>query len=253
MSYIVAFVSYRDKDDEVYAVNCWRADVKPGDFVVVRQETKGGFLKRAKVVRTEFLNWKCQNYIECLVAEATFGPFGITLPVPTPTVFGPCRPSYAWDHLKAAGWSRHLTVSRHFKGGFSYTNKTEVANIFFRSNGIDIQLMEGAVNHALREDGRLSFAFVPSARVVRHSLSHSEINLFDWIIEFADAFRANEGSYDRFLVPRGNPNKLTAELREKFRVDRSENLYEALGGYAGEPVYLGDGLYLGPGDRWMDG
>ncbi|MGO7358870.1 hypothetical protein [Rhizobium ruizarguesonis] len=249
MSYIIAFVAYRD-GEEVYPINCWRADIKAGDAVVVRQETKDGALKWARVVRVEFLNWKCKNYVECLASEATFDSLGIRLPVPTPTVFGACRPAFAWDHLKATGWSRHLPVSRNYRGGFSRANRSEVANIFFRSNGVDIQLIEGSHNPALTPDGRLSFSFSVSPRIVRHALSHSGINLFELVIEFADAFRTDCGPYDRFMKAVGRSDKSTEELRRKTQEGRSDGLWEALGGVGGESVYLGDGLYLGPGDRW---
>ncbi|WP_334543831.1 hypothetical protein [Rhizobium leguminosarum] len=251
MSYIVAFVVYQN-GKQAYPINCWRADVKAGDAVVVRQETKGGELKWARVVRTEFLNWKCKNYIECLASEATFDSLGIKLPVPTPTVFGACRAAFVWEHLKATGWRRHH-VGRNYKGAFSWGNHSEVANIFFRTNGVDIQLIEGTNNPALTPDGGLSFSLDLSPRTVRHTLSHSEINLFEWVIEFADAFKDDSGLYDRFMKPVGSSDKRTEELRQKAQEGRSDGLYDALGGAGGESVYLGDGLYLGPGDQWRGG
>lgn len=247
MSYIVAFVSYTD-GGEVYATNCWRTDIQPGDAVVVRQETQDGRLKRAVVVKVEYLNWKCRNYIECLASEAEFDQFGITLPSPTPTVRGVCRHLDVWEHLKATGWSRHHTVSRLFKGGYSKTNSSQVANLFFRTNGIDIQIIEGTQNHALHGDC-LSFGFCPTASVTRHTLSHSGLNVFQHVIDFSDAFTAETGDYSKFMSPAlGLSDRRTEKLRQMAQEGRDPGLaglYEALRGTCG---YIGDGLSIG--GRW---
>src|SRR5688572_4708157 len=103
MTYIIAFVTF-DKGDGKYPVNCLRTDIKEGDAVVVRMNTKGGELKWARVIGVEFLNWDCQNIIECLASEAQFGPEGITLPPNCPVIKGISRPYDVHVHLYGTGW-----------------------------------------------------------------------------------------------------------------------------------------------------
>lgn len=252
MSYIVAFVSY-GKEPQTYPVNCWRTDIKPGDAVVVQQGHEGSPLKWAKVMATHFLNWECKHSIACLASEASFDSLGIILPKPTPYVSGLSRAQAIQAHLKQTGWRQYQPVSRQFKSAHSFHNGQQFANIFVRANGIDIQIIDGHENEALTPAGRLSFYFRDYFKIVRHTLSHSDVNLFELTARFADRFRNAAGPYDEFLKPIGSSDKRTDALRRIAEEGRSNTeLYAALGGYGGEPVYLGDGLYLSKSGRWTE-
>jgi hypothetical protein len=250
MSYIIAFGSYGN-ETKTYPVNCWRTDIKAGDAVVVQQGHEGSPLKRAVVVATHYLNWTCQHSIACLASEARFDSLGITLPKPTPYVSGLSRAEALKARLKQTGWQQHLPVSRQFKSAHSFYNSQQHANIFMRANGIDIQIIDSHENEALTRDRRLSFMFREHFRIVRHTLSHSGVNLFELTAQFADRFRDGAGSYDEFLKPVGRSDKRTDELRQMAEEGREgTDLYAALGGFGGEPIYVGDGLYLSAGGRW---
>lgn len=253
MSYIIAFVSYAN-EERTYPVSCWRTDIKPGDAVVVQQGHGSHVLKWARVDRLLFLNWECKHHIACLASEARFDSLGILLPKPIPMFAGLSRPEEVWHHLRQSGWTRCPTVSRLFKSAFCRHNGRQFANIFFRSNGVDIQIINGNVNEALTTGGELSFFQRDHFTVVRHTLSHSHLNLFEMIVRFAEAFQNDAGQYEEFLKPVGKSDRRTDALKQMAAEGREgKDLYAALGGYGGAPLYVSDGLYLTAGGIWTDG
>jgi hypothetical protein len=144
MSYIVAYVQFEEDDRSLdYPVNCLRTDLKPGDVVVVRMQTKGGTLKAARVTKIDYLNWNCANTIECLASEAALGPHEIELPSGCPIVFGLARIGDACVHLEKTGWTPRRPNNKTFRIAYGFENASEAALIFFRNNGVDMQILKG--------------------------------------------------------------------------------------------------------------
>ncbi len=203
----------------------------------------------------EYLNWNCKNYVACLVSETSSSPDGMVLPPRSSAHKGICRDTDVYNYLISKRWRQHRTVSRMFRAGFSYKNQTQFSNIFFRSNGIDIQIVNDKINGAIQPDGKLGLRlFLDNSEIVRHALSHSEVNLYEMVIEFAEKFQQNHRDYTKYMIPQGKSDKRTNDLRLNSSRSRypGDSLYEILGGDGGN-VYLGDGLYLTPGGNWSDG
>lgn len=203
----------------------------------------------------EYLNWNCKNYVACLVSETSSSPDGMVLPSRSLAHKGICRDIDVYRYLMSKGWRQHRTVSRMFRSGFSYRNRTQFSNIIFRSNGIDLQIVNDTVNGAIQPDGRLGLRlFLDNSNIVRHALSHSKINLYEMIVEFSDEFQRNNGDYDKYMIPQGRSDKRSDLLKRNSSRNSypGDSLYEILGGDGGN-VYLGDGLYLTPGGNWSDG
>lgn len=251
MSYLIAYVSYQE-DGTDYPVNCLRTDLRVGDKVIVRQNSDGGKLKTAKVTKVEYLNWKCANTIECLLSEATTPQGALELPPNTPVVFGIARPYDAWVELYKSGWIRCKTTNRQFHAIFTYTNKTQFANIFFRMNAIDIQIRDNSERSSYLAPGVFD---AHGRNGVRHFLSQSGINLLEHVLSFADAFTHDSNDYSAFMVPIGSRNRSTDTLKSRVGKGREESfeatLYDVLGG-SGESVYVGDGMWLSSGGTWSD-
>lgn len=254
LSYIIAFVRFSGSS-KVYCVDCNRTDVKFGDEVVIRNYADNAKFKRATIMALEYLNWNCKNYVACLVSETSSSPDGMVLPSRSLAHKGVCRDIDVYSYLTSKRWRQHRTVSRMFRSGFSYRNQSQFSNILFRSNGIDLQIVNDTVNGAIQSDGRLGLRlFLDNSNIVRHALSRSKINLYELIVEFSDEFQKNTGDYAKYMIPQGRSDKRTDRLKQKTNRsnDIGENLYEIFGG-DGEPVYLGDGLYLTSDGRWSDG
>lgn len=250
MSYIVAFVKYREGKG-TYPVNCWRTDLAVGDGVVVRQMSDREVLKEAVVIDLQFLNWRCKNYIECRSTECTYGPDGIALPVPSKTLHGMTRPIDLWHVLKPRGWKLRKPAARQFKSAFFAFNGKENCTMFFRSNGIDIQIFPGSGSPLHYDNGTVGFSSL-QGRHVRHTLSHSGINVYEHVDEFAAVFLKAD-DYARFMKPLGTTDKRTDKLRQMAAEHSGDGLYATLGGDGLGPIYLGDGLSIGPGDSWHNG
>lgn len=248
MSYIVAFLSYGSK--QAYTANCYRTDIKVGDRVIVRRHDNA--LRQATVTDLQFLNWDCKSRIECLVSEAAFDG-KLVLPEPPRVVSGLATVERVWEHLKSTGWMKMPTMSRHYKAAFSYFNQHDWSNLYFRSNGIDLQIIKGRDNEALTETMRLSFFVRPHFQTVRHSLSHSDDNLFELTADFADKFRNRADDYSHYMIPQGDSDKRTQELKNnRYAKEPEMDLYDVLDGDGENDAYLGDGVYLTPGGGWRN-
>ena len=140
LSYIVAFVRFAPNESP-YPVNCWRSDVREGDVVVVRMKSRGDACKRAEVVHLAYLNWRCANSIECIASEAQFTPHGIIPPDPPRMHYGVNRPVDDWNVIRVLGWRNHRTRSKTYQFACSARNDSFVCYMFFRRNGVDIQIM----------------------------------------------------------------------------------------------------------------
>jgi len=67
VSYIIAFVKFGDSDMN-YPVECFRTDIKPQDWVLVRLANER--IKQATVERVDYMNWDCTGRIAWKAGEA---------------------------------------------------------------------------------------------------------------------------------------------------------------------------------------
>ena len=251
MSYIIAFVRFPESDSD-YPANCFRTDLQKGDAVVVR--LGDGRLRPAVVEMLQYLNWQCRAVVECKVSEAVeTGDGTLTSPPGSPLHVGLATHQALARVLKVGGWVPLLHRSNVYTILFSFTNKTQTANILFRKNGVDLQILPE----------RLPAAPVPMSscdvsiaigQVVRHHLAHTTFNLFEGIHRFAKAFANESGDYERFFVSVGSRDKRTSKQKNNSPRPRNEllEIYGAISGRSGGDGYLGDGIWIDSGGGMHD-
>lgn len=236
MSYITAFVRFSESDP-LYPVNCWRSDVVEGDAVVVRLNSRRGQLRRAVIEYLAFLNWKCANEIVCHADEADFTPDGIFLLATAKQHVGINRPIDVWNDLKRLGWRIHQTRSKTYKFACSSRNKSKFCCLFFRKNGVDIQVL--GLEDAFGQDGApVGFAST-SGEVYRADCRQTETNFYEHLCRYAKAF-SNDDDYRMVAFPSRSYRRIPWTPGE---LDRDTNWRDAFDGLPG-PVYLHDGQYL---------
>lgn len=260
MSYIIAFVTFSKVGTE-YPVECFRTDVVPEDEVYIRRSD--GQLRLAVVAAVKFLNWDCQARIVCKSSEASFMPDGsFRLNPGVPEKLGLLTKESLISILRDRGWTplKHSTMT--YRMVLMGTNDFDTARIWVRRNGVDLQLLPSVVEPLPRPFSALS-GQVGVGRFVRHHLAHSEVNLFEFVLLFAEAFEQERGDYDRFFVEVGQRDKRTDELREESarrnetrRLQGSkdaggsmEDVYDAASSGDGSDAYLSDGVWITAGGR----
>lgn len=236
MSYIVAFVHFPESKD-LYPVSCWRSDIKEGDAVVVRMESRGDALKRADVAYLAYYNWNCANWIECLWSEAKLTRDGIILPNPPRRHNGVNRPVDVWNVIKEYGWRLHRVRSRTYKFACSARNATSVCYLFFRKNGVDIQVIDLAAAPAT-DDDVLGFASTVGD-VNRADCRNTDTNFYVYICELAKAFSDNR---DRTGVKSPSRSARHIPWSGPTKAEQDTNWRDAFKDTNG---YLHDGQWLG--------
>ena len=250
MSYIIGFIEFEDSSTD-YPVECFRTDLQPGDRVLVRIDN--GKLKPGIVTRLEYLNWNCKGRIECPIAEALVGDDGVLSPPPgSPISVGLASAQPVIARLKSEGWVPLKSSQNMHRSILSNSNSTQSANILFRRNGVDFQILPKRHDVAPRAYSYLKHA-VTEGRVVRHFLARTTFNLYEGVLRFSQSFMSNEGNYDRFFNPVGSRDKTTAELKNRLRLargndedDPEDSLRSVLAGCEDSMgrIYLGDGIYI---------
>ncbi|MBM2711068.1 hypothetical protein JQK88_07360 [Mesorhizobium caraganae] len=243
MGYIIAHVAF-DSKGQVYPVNCYRTDIGIGDDVVVRM--KEGTLKWARVADLNYLNWNCRNTIECLGREATSTRDGIVLPRgESLSVRGMTRPIDLAIHLTGIGWIRRRPANKAYRVAFTATNERRTGLILMRKNGVDVQLLPGLPDEEMKRDSLLRISRLRSP-FFEQGLGGSEQNVFMRIAAFAEAFLRDDPGLEDLLVPLRSTKTLPARPRNIREADDEDDLYSFFGGM-GEPVYMGDGIWLTSG------
>lgn len=247
MSYIIAFVSFPESDKE-FPVQCFRTDVKPNDEVVVRRAD--GKLRLARVLHTKYLNWDCKGRIECKQTECTFNPKGeIILPKGCPLTYGLSTPGILIQYLKQnRGWIQIKSRQRIYRTVLAHLNATSIAYMFFRKNGVDLQIVPRVGNEEIKPYSLYNRSFT-EGKVVRHSLAHTTFNLLEGLYRFSNSFLSNENDLTRYFVPQGRSDKRTEELKSQAierKHSRNEmmDIYHACSNGGGGAAYLGDGLWI---------
>lgn len=246
LSYIIAFVEI-DGSEGDYPVNCIRNDIRPGDEVIIRLPERG--LRRARVVRTDYLNWNCKGRIECLLSETVLNANGVRVPPKdAPRVVGLTTMDAAAANLQANGWVPVLWT-KIYRRCLVNVNKTQTALILFRRNGVDLMISPSRMNMLPRPYTSLTHSFA-DGRAVRHHLSMTKFNLYEGIARFAQSFVADEGDYDRYFKPVGSlkndPKQVASRVRSSGGEEREESLRSVFAGcedHSGA-IYLGDGVYI---------
>lgn len=243
ISYLIAFVRFSESELD-YPVECYRTDIKPSEEVVIR--LANSTLKSATVVRMAYLNWDCKGRIECKLSEAATKKLSPEhkLDIAEITV-GLTTIEAMMISLRKTGWTPLKPVSKQYRIAASHCNKTQTANIFFRKNGVDLQILAGLPSSRPGNFSNINIS-LSEGRVVRHFLSQTTFNLYEGINRFAISFLANEGNYDRFFKPVGSSDRATQEVKNRVHDSGSESLRDALAGCedgAGR-IYLSDGIYL---------
>lgn len=238
MSYIIAHVVF-DNTGTTYPVNCLRTDLQIGDEVVVKMNNRS--LKWARISDINFLNWNCQNTIECLASEASFTKDGIFLPPgKTRSVEGLARPYDLAVFLYAIGWLPRRAISKMYRMAYSATNRRQTSLILMRKNGIDVQIIEGLPTKEIAPNSALSTS-QSDGPFIRQPFHGSQNNILERTAKFAQSFLQNAEDLEAMVEPI-QTSKALPKPPPRVR-DREDDLYSALGGH-GEPIYLSDGVWL---------
>jgi len=238
LSYIIAHVAF-DNSGKTYPVNCNRTDIAVGDEVVVKMNNRPP--KWARVADINYLNWTCQNTIECLASEANFTKEGIIFPSgETLSIKGLARPYDLAVHLYKIGWVPRRAANKSYRMAYSSVNRTQTALILMRKNGIDVQIIEGLPVQKIKPNSVLSTSREDGPWFCQ-PLHGSHHNVFERAAAFAVAFLRNENGLEDMLTPL-QTTKVLPSPPARARTTK-DDLYSALGG-EGEPIYLSDGVWL---------
>lgn len=241
MSYIIAHVAF-DKSGKTYPVNCLRTDIAVGDEVVVKMNNRP--LKWARVDDINYLNWGCQNTIECLASEAQFTADGIVLPPgESLSIKGLARPYELAVSLFKMGWVPRRAASKMYRMAYSAANQSQTALILMRKNGIDVQIINGLPAEGMKPNSVLSISRTDGPFIGQpfHGSLH---NILERTLSFAEAFLRNATHLEEMITPL-QTNKALPSPPPRMR-SGEDDLYSALGG-SGEPIYLSDGVWLTSG------
>jgi hypothetical protein len=248
MGYIIANIAYGD-GQKSYPANCFRDDIAVGDQVIVRGRADD--LRVAKVVALDFLNWDCSNTVLCRLSEALFNQGHITVPPSVSWVRGLTRPEDLYEQLVGRGWKRRKPRSKSYRMALSYEGSNATARLFFRMNGIDLQILRGETRSYDSQDLHCSFS--PGVgHVLRNSYHKSGINILEHMNALTIAFQNDVEDLSPFWTKHGRADRTPDALRRGRSEESFESmLYDALGG-SGEDVYVGDGQWLSQSGRWSD-
>lgn len=249
MTYIVAFVRL-DESANDYAVDCLRTDLKVGDEVLVSlqdRESKSGVISAL-----QYLNWDCNGRILCKLEELIADRYGALIPrVGAADVVGLATISSTMKHLISHGWIVQKPVSKAYRAALTVSNSTASANIFFRKNGVDLQLLPCKHSSTPVPNSPIHINR-SSGRFISHFLSQSGFNLYEGVDRFSRSFLSDENNYERFFSKSvGSPKLLSpADIgRHQSSSDSTKHLMSlefALRDCkdANDQIYLSDGVYL---------
>lgn len=260
MSYIVAFVTFLESDKK-FPVQCYRTDLIVSDEVIVRRVD--GKLRNAIITHLQYLNWDCNGRIECKKSESTLDNYGeIIVPKGAPLVFGISTADAFIKALRAKGWIPVKSRQRMYKSVLANLNDSHVAYIFVRKNGLDLRVFL-RTEHEQIKPYSLYDRSLSDGREVRHSLAHTNFNLYEGMLRFSASFLSNESDLERYFVPYGSTDKRTDEMKKQAELNKNNELsdeysddtysiYNAFSDGSGEPVYLGDGMWVSANGNMND-
>uniref|UniRef100_A0ABX1N6H9 Uncharacterized protein n=1 Tax=Aromatoleum buckelii TaxID=200254 RepID=A0ABX1N6H9_9RHOO len=238
MSYIIAFVSFEESNKK-FPVQCFRTDIKLGDKVVVRRTD--GKLRFATIEHLKYLNWDCNGRIECRKDESTLNADGdIVLPNDCPLIYGISTADVFVKELKSIGWVPVKSRQRMYRTVLANLNASNIAYIFVRKNGLDIQILPRP-NIIQIKPYTVYDKSLTEGKVVRHSLAHTTFNLFEGVLRFSNSFLSNGEDLERYFVPQGFTDRRTEELKNQAKQRESERNHYDFGDIGDYP----DDMYMG--------
>jgi len=253
MSYIVAFVNFKESSKSLYPFDCTRDDLVPGDKVIVR--TKDQRLSVAFVNKLEYLGWNCGAEILCKLSERSKNTDGnYIIPKGAPYKKGYALSNTLVNILDLERWEKMTPVSKTYSLAMGKKNQTQTAFILFRKNGIDIQLHDSK-NYKVKKGGSWTIS-TTEGRVVPNHYARTNKNLLQWIESFATDFDNNKKNLDKYFIPQGSkdnrrrdsdyipPGDLLLRLIDKTSdCDQKDESYPIKDIFDGK-VSLGGGLYI---------
>lgn len=249
MSYIIAFVKFPETDAE-YPVECFRTDLKIGDSVLIRQGN--GTLKQAVLSNLKYLNWACKGRIECKLSEAHVDKFGeMAPPDKSPLHVGLATKEALVIALRKDGWTPLKPGGNVHNIILTLSNESQSANILFRKNGVDLQILPSKSESEPKAWSPCSH-YITKGRLVRHYLAHTTFNLYEGVWRFSRSFSSNSNDYDRFFKSVGERDKRTAELKVAREGSELSDIYDAISDGSGQDAYLGDGVWIGSSGHTYD-
>ncbi len=243
MSYRIAYVQFPNiagqfpTKEKSYPVNCFRADIKVDDYVIVNLPNQKFSIKKAKVISVAFLNWDCKNNIVCLVSEF-LREKGARAYLYQPSDGKIHTENDLRKFLIENKWKLEKPYSKTWRAFFFANNKKQSAIIMFRKNGIDFQIFPKIVIPDRSACGKIH-ASISIGKVARHGYYKSEVDLFEFTAKFGASFVKNTSQYDEFFKSKGQPRPRYSPPR-----DEMQDIYDTLSSGDGEDVYLNDGVWL---------
>jgi hypothetical protein len=240
MSYIVAFVKFKEASESLYPFGCTRDDLVPGDKVIV--QTKDQKLSVAFVNKLEYLDWNCRAEILCKLSERSQNMYGdYIIPQDAPFEKGYATPNTLVNILDLQGWEKMTTANKAYSLAMGKKNQTQTAFILFRKNGIDIQLHDSK-NYDVKKGGSWVISS-NKTRMVRNYYAHTKTNLFQWIESFATDFDNNKKNLEKYFIPQGSKNKRPRDTDYLPSCNQKYEGYQIKDIFDGK-VSLGGGLYV---------
>ncbi|MGN6848882.1 MAG: hypothetical protein ACTHJK_05345 [Sphingomicrobium sp.] len=236
MTYRIAHVRFA-RADRTYPVNCHRADLRPGDRVIVEMPKKR-CLKVAEVDRVEHLNWDCANTLLCRESEFRTNSDGSWFVDRSPGAGERIETlEDLGNALRRRGWEAYSPTGNVWRTAYTKSMAHVDAVIAARANGIDFQLISGPTNLGI---SGTSIAIRPrDGRFVRHSYYASAVDVIELAFDFAVAADQPGSDLDRFFAPVG-----TKRPKPARDADDLSELRRAINGDLGGPAYLGDDVWI---------
>jgi hypothetical protein len=240
MSYIVAFINFKESSESLYPFECTRDDLVPGDKVIVR--TKDERLSVAFVNKLEYLDWNCDAEIVCKLSEGSKNTDGkYLIPKGTPYKKGYAQTNTLVNILDLIGWKKMTPANKTFSLVMGKKNQTQTAFILFRKNGIDIQLHDSK-NYLVKKGGSWTIS-TTEGKMVRNYYARTNKNLLHWIESFATDFDNNKKNLEKYFIPQGSKDKRPRDTdfipscSQKDESYPKDDIYDGI-------VSLGNGLYM---------
>ena len=204
MSYIVAFVKFKESSKSLYPFGCTRDDLVPGDKVIVR--TKDQSLNVAFVNKLEYLDWDCRAEILCKKSERSIDADGnYVIPKGAPFKKGYASSNTLINILDLKGWQKMTPANKTYSLAMGKKNQTHTAFILFRKNGIDIQIHDSK-KYEVKKGGSWAIS-TTEGKIVRNFYARTNNNLLKWIESFATDYDDNKKDLEKYLISKGSKDK----------------------------------------------
>ena len=240
MSYIVAFVNFKESSQFLYPFGCTRDDLVPGDKVIVR--TRDQRLSVAFVNKLEYLGWNCRAEILCKLSERSQNADGdYIIPKDAPYEKGYAAPNTLVNILDLERWEKMTSPYKTCSLVMGKKNKTQTAFILFRKNGIDV-ILHHSRDYEVKKGGSWAIS-TNEGQVVSNYYARTNTNLFQWIESFATDFDNNKKNLEKYFIPQGSEDRRSRDTDFIPSCNQKDEGYPIKDIFDGK-VSLGGGLYI---------